>query len=127
MLLALFISDFGRCFTSTPFSTWGQLASGLRIQSDLVIVRPFGAGMFRRLCILVTFGDMFRVYTYTRTVFEQVQQDKSTISMVAYILDNFAASLGYLICIAASLTTSHRTNRPIFAFSTRWLSSAWSL
>jgi hypothetical protein len=32
----------------------------------------FGADLSRRVFILVAFNDMFRVYVYTRTVFEQI-------------------------------------------------------
>ena len=44
----------------------------LRLYSDVVTVRHSGAGSYRRVNILVVFDDMFRVYTCTRTVFEQV-------------------------------------------------------
>ena len=44
----------------------------LRDYSDLMIVRVMRTGLFRRLSILVAFNDMLRLFTCTRTVFEQV-------------------------------------------------------
>ena len=49
-----------------------RCAYWLRIFSGWVTVRRVCAGSCRRMCILVVFDDMFRVYTCTRTVFEQV-------------------------------------------------------
>jgi hypothetical protein len=48
--------------------------SGLRLYSDLMVVRVIRAGLFRSLCILVAFDDMFRLRTYTRTVFKHVSR-----------------------------------------------------
>jgi len=44
----------------------------LRKFSDVVTVRHSGAGSYRRMYILDVSDDMFRLCTYTRTVFEHV-------------------------------------------------------